>query len=106
MIGYCIPILTILFANILVVYLLKNRFGETIPVTFFMAVFSVYFSQLLFGAFWPGILFICLSALAGAVLFVIKRKEIRNLVFTYGMIAFLFCCLFALLILMNSGTGD
>ncbi len=98
MIGYFVPILTIMFANILAVYLLKNRFGDSIPITFFISVFSVYFSQLLFGSFWPGIIFICLSALAGAVLLVIKRKEIRDLFFTYGMISFLFCCLFAFLL--------
>ena len=89
-----------LLFNTFVVILSKRDFGKCLPFSMISSVFAIYFSQMIFGSFNPGIIAVGVMGLSSLLLYAFSgnKKEIRSHIFTMGLIAYLVICVIYLVV--------
>lgn len=84
--------LSLLFANIALVVLSKEKFGKCMPVSMILVTLILYLTQFIFNSFNVGtIVFLCMSLFGlGCMVYLLckKEKQVMSLIMTEGFVSF------------------
>ena len=85
-----IPFFYFSLSNFTTCILLKNKFGNCLPITFMGNIIVVYLSQLFFGSFNPGFIILIVYALLSIFLIILNKDKnnITKYLITNGFISF------------------